>query len=167
MYINYKFSTMVTTDDIKEAIQKTKTRINSKKDSFLVLSSLNLLNAAIKLKEHKDLIGYSFIKPTVSRLIEYYVQNRKQNFVDEIYYDITNNCAYLRCFGIQFSFHNINYIDQNIVNLISKRKVEWDAIRLQPIALDLYNLAKEAAQNRTIGEYEIKERFQNILNEKT
>lgn len=154
----------MTTNDIEEAMRNVKRAINTKNDSFLVLSSLNLLNAAVKIEEYKDLVGYGFIKPTVSRFIQYCVKNYEHNLIDEICYDARTKCIYLRCFDIQFSFHNINtsYIDQEIIDLISDKPAVWDKIRLQPIALELYRLAKECEVSDIYDTNTIKTRFQNI-----
>jgi len=154
--------------EVDEAIKQIIRTIRTKNDAFLVLCSLNLLNAAIKQNEYKELIGYGLIKPAVSKFIQSCMIDGN-NLVDEIYYHTKERCVYIRCFGIQFSFHNINtkQIDPDIISTISNEAVIWDKIKLQPIALELFGLAKEALQNRIIGEFEIKQRFQNILSENT
>lgn len=154
--------------EIDEAIGQIIRTFRTKSDAFLVLCSLNLLNAAVKKDEYKELIGYGLIKPAVSKFIQSCMMY-ENNLVDEIYYHAKERCVYIRCFGIQFSFHNINtdQLSPCIIGAITNEAVKWDEIRLQPIALELFHLAKEAAQNRTIGEYEINQRFQNILSQNT
>lgn len=156
---------MITIHDIEEAIQNAKTQIKTKNDSFLVLSSLNLLNASIKSDEYKNRIGYGFIKPAVSRLIQYCIQNNKHDLVDEICYDSLKKCAYIRCFSIQFSFHNINtnYMDQETVNIISTKETVWDGVRLQPVALELYRLAKECKINNINTLDAVVARFEDVI----
>ena len=53
-------------DEAKQYIQR---EIQNKKDVFVKLCSLNLLNAAIKDKEYKKELSYGYIKPCVSRLV--------------------------------------------------------------------------------------------------
>lgn len=74
---------------------------------------------------------------------------------------------YIRCFGIQFSFHyiDIKRISPNIINSISNETVRWDGIRLQPMALELFHLAKEVMINNISDKYEVKQRFQALISE--
>lgn len=151
--------------EIKEAIIQTKKTIKTKNDAFLVLSSLNLLNAAVKKEEYKHLIGYGLIKPSVSRFIQFCIENPDCNFVEELYYDTEGQCAYIRCFNIQFSFHNIGTrtIDEEFLKSEKNKKVEWDGVRLQPIALELYQLSIENIKNNICNTKIIAEKFQTIL----
>lgn len=152
-------------NEIDEAIKQIHRIIRTKNDLFLVLCSLNLLNAAVKIDEYKDLIGYGLIKPSVSKLIQTCLANSSENLVDEIFYNAKDMCVYIRCFGIQFSFHNINTkrISPNIISSITNETVKWDGIRLQPIALELYFLSKECLNDGLQDSNIIKERFLNIL----
>ncbi|MGL5980680.1 MAG: hypothetical protein ACRCZY_07390 [Phocaeicola sp.] len=156
----------MTKNDINEAMKCTKEEIKTKNDSFLVLSSLNLLNAAVKIEEHKKQVSYSFIKPAISRLVQYCIKSQEHNLIDEICYDAKIKCMYLRCFDIQFSFHYINtsYIDPDILEFISNKSAIWDGIRLQPIALELYQLAKDCRIRDISDTDTIKKRFQRINN---
>lgn len=152
-------------NEVDEAIKQIHRIISTKNDLFLVLCSLNLLNAAVKIDEYKDLIGYGLIKPSVSKLIQTCLANSSENLVDEIFYNAKDMCVYIRCFGIQFSFHNINTkrISPNIIRSITNETVKWDGIRLQPIALELYFLSKECLNDGLQDSNIIKERFLNIL----
>ena len=55
---------------MKDLIEKARQYIlqepQCKEDIFIILCSLNLLNAAIKEKEYKSSLSYGFIKPNVS-----------------------------------------------------------------------------------------------------
>lgn len=152
-------------NEVDEAIKQIHRIIRTKNDLFLVLCSLNLLNAAVKIDKYKDLIGYGLIKPSVSKLIQTCLANSSENLVDEIFYNAKDMCVYIRCFGIQFSFHNINTkrISPNIIRSITNETVKWDGIRLQPIALELYFLSKECLNDGLQDSNIIKERFLNIL----
>ena len=69
---------------IEEAKQYIQRPIQDKRDAFLKLSSLNLLNAAIKKKEFKDSLSYGYIKPCVSRFVECVISHTDDSYVDEI-----------------------------------------------------------------------------------
>lgn len=133
--------------------------VRTKSDAFIVLASLNLLNAVVKKKGYKDIVSYGLIKPNVVKFILQCIESDQIKFIDEVYYDIKGQCIYIRCYGIQFSFHNIciHNID-NFVHSPQNEKVDWDGVRLQPIAFELFGLAY---QNLTAGEMTI----DNIQNE--
>ena len=130
---------------IEEAKQYIQRPIQDKRDAFLKLCSLNLLNAAIKQKEFKNSLSYGYIKPCVSRFVEYVITHTEDSYVDEMYYNSDQNCMYIRCYGVQFSFHNI-IITETISAFVDSKSnipVQWDGVRLQPIAQYLFLLAKD------------------------
>lgn len=130
---------------IEEAKQYIQRPILDKRDAFLKLCSLNLLNAAIKQKEFKNSLSYGYIKPCVSRFVEYVITHTEDSYVNEMYYNSDQNCMYIRCYGVQFSFHNI-IITETISAFVDSKSnipVQWDGVRLQPIAQDLFLLAKD------------------------
>lgn len=136
--------------EIEKAIKLIEKRVSRKSDAFLVLSALNLLNAAIKIAEYKGVVSYGLIKPAVSRFVQFCMLNNRRDLVDEIYYNTRERCVYIRCFDIQFSFHNIDtkLIGAEIMRKISNDAAQWDGVRLQPMAKGLYELAKECSQDR-------------------
>ena len=138
--------------------------VRTKKDAFLVLCSLNLLNATVKNKEYKDIVSYGLIKPSVIKFILQCIDGTKIKHVDEVYYDTKGQCIYIRCFGIQFSFHSVgaNSIG-DFINSPMNKKVEWDAIRLQPIAFDLFDLALQVADDKTCDIDYIQNKFKEII----
>ena len=143
---------------IEEAKLNTKQKPQYKDDVFLTLCSLNLLNAAIKMKKYKDGLSYGFIKPSVSKLVEFCITHKDDKFAEELYYSQTERCMYIRSFGFQFSFHNIT-ITENIKRFIESElniPVTWDGIRLQAIAKELFILAKKL-KDKTISDAEITE----------
>lgn len=117
------------------------------------------------MDEYKELIGYGLIKPSVSKFIQSCMVSNC-NLVDEIYYNAKERCVYIRSFGIQFSFHNIDTkrISSNIISSISNETVKWDGVRLQPIASELYLLGNECLKNDLHDPNIIKNRFFYILN---
>ena len=86
---------------IKDAQQYILQEPQSKKDVFMALCSLNLLNAAIKKKEYKKSLSYGFIKPHVSKLLIFCISHINEGYVDELYYASQEHCVYIRCYGIQ------------------------------------------------------------------
>ena len=89
--------------------------------------------------------------------------NSERNLVDEITYDIKGQCAYIRCFGIQFSFHNIgeNHLEGAFVESFKDKEIKWDGVKLQPIALELYHLAMGSTSN---NDEDIQKKIQDIVN---
>lgn len=149
---------------IDEAKQYNQRDIKSKKDVFIKLCSLNFLNAMIKDKEYKKELSYAYIKPCVSKLVNFLVSKFENRNTDELYYDAQTQCMYLRCYGIQFSFHNIIVTKEISVFANSEKNnpVEWDGIRLQPISKDLFLLAKDVHSGKTEVN-QIKEAFEQIV----
>ena len=148
---------------IEEAKLNIKQKSQNKDDVFLSLCSLNLLNAAIKKKEYKDVLSYGNIKPPVSKLVELCVTHKDDKLTEGLYYSQTEQCMYIRSFGFQFSFHNITITD-NIKRFISSElniPVKWDGIRLQPIAVELFILAKKL-KDKIVCDAQITE-FHNTL----
>lgn len=74
---------------------------------------------------------------------------------------------YIRYFGTQFSFHNIDTkkIALNIINFILNEIVKRDGIRLQPIVLELFNLTKEVMENNISDRCDIKHKFHTLIGE--
>lgn len=152
---------------IEEAKQYINSEIRSKNDVFIKLCSLNLLNAAIKKEEDKKELSYGYIKPCVSRLVEFLVSHFDNGYADELYYDAQGQCIYIRCYGIQFSFHNITVTEDisAFANSELNNPVEWDGIRLQPISKDLFLLAKDV-HSGNIKVNQINEVFKHIIEDK-
>lgn len=151
-------------DLIKDAQQYILQEPQSKKDVFMALCSLNLLNAAIKKEEYKKSLSYGFIKPHVSKLLVFCISHINEGYVDELYYASQEHCVYIRCYGIQFSFHNIVETNEikDFMDSTKNVPVNWDGIRLQPIADKLFMLAKELLTGE-INRDQIAERFKYII----
>ncbi len=113
----------------------------NKQDVFLMLCSINFLNAMIKKTEYKDVLSYAEIKPIVSKLFEYCIDDT--SLLDDFFINTKEKCAYLRSYGLQFSFHNIKITEKinAFVESAQNQMVPWDGIRLQPIAEKLFQMA--------------------------
>lgn len=152
---------------INEAKQYIQREVESKNDVFIKLCSLNLLNAAIKDKEYKKELSYGYIKPRVSWLVNFLASHLENGYADELYYDAQGQCMYIRCYGIQFSFHNIIVTKEVSIFANSEKNnpVEWDGIRLQSISKDLFLLAKNI-HSGNIKVDQINEAFKYIIEDK-
>ena len=152
---------------INEAKQYIQRNIQSKNDVFIKWCSVNLLNATIKDKEYKKELSYGYIKPCVSRLVNFLVSHFDDGYADELYYDAQGQCMYIRCYGIQVSFHNI-IVTKDIsafANSELNNPIKWDGIRLQPISKDLFLLAKEIFWGNVEVD-QINEAFKHIIEDK-
>jgi hypothetical protein len=129
------------TDLINFAKENLSLEPHDKRDVFLILCSINFLNAMIKKNEYKDVIHYGVIKPRVSRLFDQCIEDN--TLVDEFFFNQKERCAYIRSYGLQFSFHNIKITEKiNVFVQSPKNKVApWDRIPLQPIAEKLFQMA--------------------------
>lgn len=115
--------------------------IKNKEDAFYFLSSMNLLNAYVKKDyAHRDFAKKYKFKSYLLKGIEKLI---KLNLKDVyIYWD--KKVVYIEIYGLQFSFHNVN--ESKAINRFKATKEnkykEWKGIRLQPLASDVFEFAK-------------------------
>lgn len=117
-------------------------KIKNEYDLFYYLASMNLLNAYVKkdyaTKDFKH--NYQFKNTLAANIEELIVKN-----FNNVNIYISEDVVYIDVFNVQFSFHNIKYT--TILNRYkSSRKnriQEWNGIRLQPIAADLFDIVKD------------------------
>lgn len=132
-----------------------------KDEFFLNLAAVNLLNAAAKKKEFKEIAKYKDIKRHATYLFSLWVADH--SLADEASYDIADKCLYIRCYTLQFSFHFIYDKYQPIVEFIQSEEnkaTTWDGIRLQPIATQILELAIDKIEN---PELDIQENIKWII----
>lgn len=149
--------------EVEEVISDSKIKVYTKQDVFLRLCALNLLNALIKKKEYKEVLGYGMIKPNVMRLALYLGKSHRKELCEEVCFQPEEDCLYLRCYGVQFCFHavNINVLEEKCSQLCNY-EAKWDGVRLQPIAEPLYLLAKETVE-QGLDEQAVKTRILAII----
>lgn len=105
-------------------------------ETFALLAALNLLNAAIKTVWGRSLLAYNYIKGGAGLLFEYLSLSPVKGV--QIYHDRQDHVTYFRVMGVQMSFHYAPISH----HLPSGRPVQqWDGIRLQLIAVELFSLA--------------------------
>lgn len=110
---------------------------------FLLLSAINLLNAAIKTEKQKSQLFYGFIKTKVSKIADAIIMNPSSYDDTSLFYDSTRKCIYFEVFGVIFSFHQI--VETKLIKNIAAKNapIQWTGIRLQRIAQNLFLYAKE------------------------
>ena len=130
----------ITCADIKNAenILRDFNDISNTNQLFLVLAAINLLNAAIKKNEFKKDLTYSFIKSKAATLLELLIEMDPLQNVS-YFYNREEKCMYVKVYGVIFSFHYITE-SETILNNIQD-EIEWEGIRLQKIAIEVYELA--------------------------
>lgn len=115
----------------------------NKSETFRYLCALNLLNALVKQPLYKTVIGYRQFKPKVNKLIRHCISNKCNDLIDSIWYNQDEQCAYLCCFGLQFTFHCVATSGIfDFINSTDNRVGKWNGIRLQPIAIQLFYIAE-------------------------
>ena len=132
--------------EIEEVKSNARIEIYSKQDLFLKLCSLNYLNALVKKEEYKEKIGYGIIKPSVIWTVKTLIKNDLKGLCEELAVNQEDDSVFIRCYGLQFSFHHVNskMLIQDWPEL-SNKEAKWDGIRLQPVASHLIeNLLMES-----------------------
>ena len=138
---------LIPTEEIERAIAIVETHRSpeSKKETFLVLAALNLLNAAVK-KPHHGKASYGFIKVRALVLLEHLIKHSHDALVEKIYYDTQNKCAYFRCYGMLLSFHGVYGVHSTLKDFASSREnvpIVWDGVHKQTIASELMKAAEK------------------------
>jgi hypothetical protein len=148
-FVKYKSKVLsekqeIDSENIEIAWDNRNMEIKSIEDCFVLIASLNLLNSAIKDKFNRKNIHYGGIKTNVTRLFECLISNN--SLADDFWINTEeNNCAYIKIYNLQFTFHNIE-INKSLSEFIesSKNNVKpWEEFRLQKIANDIFIIANK------------------------
>ncbi len=144
------FMSEITDEQVSKAKSLACENVYSAGDVFLLLSSVNLLNAAIKRTAYKNLLHYGLIKGKATRLMVHLVCMDFTEYGADVYINPAEKCAYVEIFGLQFSFHNIGLNDHlgAFAGSDRNRIKPWKEIRLQRVAGELFNLAVAFNENR-------------------
>ena len=148
--------------EIDEVKSNARIEIHCKQVLFLKLCSLNYLNALVKKEEYKGKIGYGIIKPSVIWTVKALMKNGLIALCDELAVNPDDDSVFIRCYGLQFSFHHVNskILTEGWPEL-SNKEVKWDGVRLQPVAKELYELAKEIVESN-LSEDDVRERIDEM-----
>lgn len=124
--------------------------IEDSKVLFLMLSAINLLNAAIKTEKHKSQLFYGFIKTKVSKIADTIILNPSSYDDTSLFYNSAQKCMYFQVFGVIFSFHQIpeTKLIKNVAT--NNAPVQWTGVKLQRIAQRVYELAKANCDNKNV-----------------
>lgn len=139
------FKTVINREQVLQSKKIINRKPSTAKELFLILSAMNLINAAIKTKNFTGEIHYGMLKQHLSKLLEYILENEKPKFDIQIYIDRPQNCVFIDMYDLQFSFHNITIYErlQNFINSPHNKPTVWKKIPLQKIAGELFNYALE------------------------
>jgi hypothetical protein len=153
----------ITLEIVKQSLDIIHGKDPQRKDEFFLnLAAVNLLNAAAKKKEFKEIAKYKDIKRHATYLFSLWVADH--TLAEKASYDIADKCLYIRCYTLQFSFHFIYDKYQPIVDFIhsdENKPTTWDGIRLQPIATQILELAIDKIEN---PDSDIQENIKWIIN---
>lgn len=126
-------------------------------DVFSMLSCINLLNAAIKTPQWKEKLSYGDIKLRAADLFAQCISDPKTFNQVQCYYDVAGHCAYMKIYGVIFSFHNLR-LDDSIMSFCSSsrnKKISWNGLRLQKIASKVMEIADEESSLAQIPDYKL------------
>ena len=127
---------------VEEAIAiVSKLRIYRRRDVLLYLASINLLNAAIKQEPYKQELNYGFIKGKALLVAKIIITRYRYDDIN-YYYNPEEKCLYIEVYDVVFSFHNVLEDSLMIETAAKAEKIVWPEIRLQRIAMPLFELAK-------------------------
>lgn len=148
---------------VEEILNHAQMEVHTKQELFLRLCALNYLNALVKKKENKGVLNYGMIKPKALHLAIELEENGQKGLCEEIFVKEDEDCLYIRCYGLQFSFHHINVkvLAKDYSQLCNANAI-WDGVKLQPVAEALYSLANEAVKE-DYDEVTVKNRINTIL----
>ena len=150
--------------EIEAVKSNARIEIHSKRDLFLKLCSLNYLNALVKKEEYKGKIGYGIIKPSVIWTVKTLIKDDLKGLCEDLAVNPDDDSVFIRCYGLQFSFHHVN--SKMLIEEwpeLKDQEAKWDGVRLQPVAKELYELAKEVVKSN-LGEVDVKERIDMVIN---
>lgn len=139
------YKSEITIEQIHKAMEYIRIVPKNPREMLLTLVSMNLINAALKMKEYKSkekdaIIYYGMLKPKVSSLVNYILENDSLKLNDDFYINATDKCAFIEVNGLQFSFHNITITknSQAFIDSDKNKPKPWKGVRLQKIAAELF-----------------------------
>lgn len=110
---------------------------------LIIVSALNLLNAAVKKDNFKSTLYYSYIKSNVNKVAEFFLSNQNKFQKCSVYYDKNCKCFYFDILGVIFSFHQVKETKSIVSIAANNIPIEWPGVRLQRIAQKIFEYAVE------------------------
>lgn len=155
------------TETIEEAFEYTYKMPQNSKEAFRVFCALNLISVGAKKKLINNHRANGIIRPHVVKVVSYALEHPELNLIDSVYIDgnCSPNCIFIICMGVQFSYHNVPLNNEVIISFCSSEKnipIPFDGIKKQPIAMEMFELAKELLSNESIDRAELIERVNRL-----
>lgn len=150
-------------DMFEKVLSDSKIQPTSRLELLLCLCALNLLNTWVKLELYKKQLHPWEIKMQVSMLVKFLLEDGA-NMAEKVEYNMGNKCTYIRCLGLQFSFHcvHLNNLTSEQRDAIIVNDNIWDRIRLQDVAEELYCKTSDCMTKKQSEEI-IKEKLSKIV----
>lgn len=148
---------------IEEAFEYTHGMPRNNLEAFRVFCALNVISVGAKKKLVDNHRANGILRPHVTRVVAYALEHPELDLLDGIYIDTSTkpNCVFIMCMGIQFSYHNIpldNDATVSFCNSENNRPIAFDGIKKQPIAEEMFELAKDILANNITDRALIRER---------
>lgn len=148
---------------IEEAFEYTRGMPQNNLEAFRVFCALNVISVGAKKKLVDNHRANGILRPHVERVVTHALEHPEFGLLDSVYIDtsIKPNCVFIICMGIQFSYHNIPLDNDTIVSFCNSEKnipIAFDGIKKQPIAEEMFELAKDILANNISDRAFIKER---------
>ena len=140
---------------------------HNSKEAFAMFCALNIISASAKEKMISNDYAYRIVKPRVIDVVKYALEHPELNLVESVFIDSScnPNCIFIMCMGVQFSFHSVPLNCETIISFCSSEKnkpIPFDGIKKQPIAMEMFELAKELLSNESIDRAELIERVNRL-----
>lgn len=137
----------------------------NKAELFLKLCALNYANVLVKDENRPADLQYHVVKGCVAMLVQRLTETQGLELTEEVIYNSVKDCVYIRCYGVQFSYHQVDLecLTPTIRDEITNNETAWDGIRLHPKAKELYVLAQEISTNKWNDDEFIMSKIANIL----
>lgn len=104
--------------------------------TYAVVAALNLLNAIVKEPWGPEVVTYNYVKGMAACTFLWLLKNPVDDVY--IYWDSRKQVTYFQISGTQFSFHYVPMLEKYRQRLKELPVQEWDGLRLQPLALELF-----------------------------
>lgn len=136
---------------INETFEYTLRMPQNEQEAFATFCALNVIRVGMKEGVVSKEKGYGIAKSYVSKLATFVIENPELKLIDKMFIDTSckPNCIFFTCMGVQFSYHSIA-LNETLTAFCSSpqnQPIEFDGIRKQSIAEDMFTLAKVILAN--------------------
>lgn len=140
---------------INETLEYTRGMPQNSIETFAVFCAMNVISVGAKKKLVDNHRANGIIRPHVTRVVTYALEHPELNLIDGVYIDNSckPNCIIIMCMGVQFSYHNVPLNNDTINSFCvsdKNRPITFDGKRKQPVALEIFEIAKELLSDNNI-----------------